>query len=726
MKKIFKIAGAELQNLFYSPVAWLILVIFSFQTSSIFTDALQDNAQRVSMDYMVFMMTRYGFQLDAMQGYLYLYIPLLTMGLMSREFNTGSIKLLYASPVSNTQIILGKYLAIMIYGLFLVGVLMSFVVFGIFIMPGLDVPILLTGVSAIYLLICAYAAIGLFMSSLTAYQVVAAMGTLAIFATLNFMGYLAQDVPFLRDITYWLSLSNRTSFMLWGLICSEDVLYFLIVISMFLALTIVRLRFSRDRRSPLFMTAVYTGIIVVAMLLGYVTSRPKMMTYWDVSKTKMNTLTPASQDVLKRLTGKTTITSFVNIFDEANYTEALPKVINRDKDRFRHYLRFRPEIKMKYVYYYDATNFQLPPENKLSKLSERDRAKKVCEILGMDFNDVLSPQELKKVIDLKAEQYRFVRLIQRESGEKVFLRIFNDIERQPSEREITAAFKRLVMQLPTVGFLQGDGERDINNVGDRGYYELTRSITSRAAIINQGFEVAEVNLSAVAQVPANINILVLADMNKPFSPAAKAKLDAYIARGGDLIIAGDVGRQALMNPLTASFGVQFMDGQLVQQNKSDLPNVIGARLTRYATRISKYFNDFNLYKARLSMPGVTGLTYTTDKGFNVVPVFTSDSSGSRNEIETTNFVDDSASVDTDGREQVMSYPTVLALSRQIGNKTQKIMILGDADCLSNSELYHRRKDFKAFNSQLVNSVFFWMSNGEVPIDVSRPRWEITS
>lgn len=719
MKKIFKIAGAELRNLFYSPVAWLILVIFFFQTGSIFTDTLHENSMRVSMDYIIFNMSSEGFSLSSMQGYLYLYIPLLTMGIMSREFSSGSIKLLYASPVSNAQIILGKYLAIMIYGLLLVSIMVIFLLFGITIMPGLEVPVVVTGIISIYLLICAYAAVGLFMSSLTSYQVVAAMGTLAIFATLTFMGNMAQDVPFLRDITYWLSIANRTFFMLLGLICSEDVLYFFIVITMFLALTIARLQFSRDRRSGLFVAGTYTGIIVVAMLLGYITSRPKMMTYWDVSKTKINTLTPASQAVLKRLHGATTITSFVNIFDEANYTEALPKVINRDKDRFRHYLRFRPEIKMKYVYYYDATNFPLPPENKLSKLSERDRAKKICEILDMDFDDVLSPQELKKIVDLKNEQYSFVRVIQNENGGKTFLRIFNDLPRQPSEREITAAFKRLVMKLPTVGFLQGDGERDINNTGDRGYHLLTRNINSREALINQGFEVTEVNLSTEKEVPANINILVLADMNKPLSPEAKASLDAYIARGGNLIIAGDVGHQPFINPILAPLGVQMMEGQLIQQNKNDLPNVIGAKITKFAPEVSENFDQYPLFKARESMPGVTGLTYTTDKGFNVVPVLVSDSSGSRNELETTNFVDDSATVNASGAEKEMSYPVALALSRPMGKRTQKIFVMGDADCLSNSEIYHNRRDFRAGNSLLPDPVFYWMSDGEVPIDISR-------
>ena len=46
-------------------------------------------------------------------------MPLLTMGLMSREFSSRSIKLLYSSPVTSSQIVMGKFLAMMAYGLVL-------------------------------------------------------------------------------------------------------------------------------------------------------------------------------------------------------------------------------------------------------------------------------------------------------------------------------------------------------------------------------------------------------------------------------------------------------------------------------------------------------------------------------------------------------------------------------------------------------------------------------
>ena len=62
-----------------------------------------------SLTYSIFLGI-YGF-LSSIVSNLYIYIPLLTMGLLSRETSSGSIKLLYSSPVSSVQIVAGKYLA---------------------------------------------------------------------------------------------------------------------------------------------------------------------------------------------------------------------------------------------------------------------------------------------------------------------------------------------------------------------------------------------------------------------------------------------------------------------------------------------------------------------------------------------------------------------------------------------------------------------------------------
>ena len=126
MRNIYDIARAELQSLFYSPIAWLILIIFTFQSAGIFGGHLAGMVMGKELGYSLSDLT-YKLFVDqwsggifpVIQGYLYLYIPLLTMGVMSRELSSGSIKLLYSSPISNTHIVLGKFLAMVVYAFLL-------------------------------------------------------------------------------------------------------------------------------------------------------------------------------------------------------------------------------------------------------------------------------------------------------------------------------------------------------------------------------------------------------------------------------------------------------------------------------------------------------------------------------------------------------------------------------------------------------------------------------
>lgn len=722
MRTIYKIAKTELQTLFYSPVAWLVIVIFIFQTGMTFTNMMDGLVRNQSLGYGVTAATfnifanTWGGVFPAVQGYLYLYIPLLTMGLMSREFGSGSIKLLYSSPVTNIQIILGKFLSMMIYGLVLVALVLIFVIFGAFTVKDFDFPLVLTGLLGIYLLICAYAAVGLFMSSLTSYQVVAAMLTLAMLGALNYIKDMWQDIEFVRDITYWLSISGRTSEFVRGLICSEDFLYFIIVIVMFLALTIIRLQACRQKSPWLLTLGRYTGVILLACFLGYLSSRPTLMGYYDSTATKINTLTPNSQDVISRLDGGVTIKSYLNALDERDIWTAAPSRVKTDQERFRHYLRFKPDMKLEYVYYYDTIQ-SASQDSRFPNMNTKQRAREIMRIHNIDSTLFLTPTQIREQIDLSGEGNLFVRVLERENGQKTFLRVFDDMQHLPGEAEITAAFKRIAMKLPNVGFLTGHGERDINLVGDRAYSTFALDKKFRYALMNQGFDVTQLKLTN--EIPDDINIIVIAEMKEPLTETEEQRLDRYIARGGNLLITCEPNRSVVMNALLDKFGVKLSQGTLVNSTENFLPDLIVATPTQKAIDLNFYFSGMKENKASLVMPGVAGLDYTEDKGYTIAPLFVTDSLA-WNEMETTNFVDEQPTLSADKGEVQKSYATALALSRKVGEKEQKIMILGDADCFSNGELSMTRKGISASNYSVILGGFYWMSNNEVPIDVRRP------
>lgn len=68
---------------------------------------------------------------------------------------------------------------------------------------------------------------------------------------------------------------------------------------------------------------------------------------------------------------------------------------------------------------------------------------------------------------------------------------------------------------------------------------------------------------------------------------------------------------------------------------------------------------------------------------------------------------------------------MLALTRQVGDREQRIVVLGDADCISNSELLMNRIGVQTSNFSLITGMFRWLSYGEFPLSITRPAFKDT-
>lgn len=697
MKTIVRIAWLELCALFYSPVAWLTLIIFIIQSGLDFASTLQLFERYQEMGEKMDNLTQDVYSssilglFSLVQRNLYLYIPLMTMGLVSREIHSGSIKLLLSSPITIGEIVLGKYLAMMVYGLAFLGVLILCSAAGVFFIQSADTGLLFSGLLGLYLLICAYSAIGLFMSCLTSYQVVAAISTFVVFAALNYVGNLGQTMAFVRDITWFLSISGRSAQFITGLITSKDVLYFLIVIALFLGLAITKLKANREALSLLRKTTRYALLVVSMLLLGYLTSRPRLTGYADLTATRSRTLTPNSQKIVKQMDGRLKVHSYVNMLDANNYY-GLPGSSNRDLVFFEQYLRFLPDISFEYTYYYDSSkNDKLYKNN--PGISLKELAKRSAHSAELDFNNLLTPAAMKKIIDLAPEEHRFVRQLEYEGKDKQirrsYLRVYDDVNRVPSESEISAALKRLIVTPPKIAFLTGNGERSVDKAGDKDYKVITRQLTFRYSLINQGFDVVNLSLPD-SGIPKNITVVVLADPRTTLSPEELAKLNQYLDAGGNMLIAGEPGNQALLNPLLQGLGVQLGSDTITQISKDFAPDFVKAALASPPQTNGPNYEDLRKEHAEIGMPGVTTLRYNTNSGWAISPLLFKDQN------------------------------TVLALTltRPIGNRQQKIIVLGDADFMNNAEA--GRRNAKTSNFFFITGLFKWLSDDEFPIDTKRP------
>ncbi len=724
MKKIIRIAQLELNTLFYSPIAWFLLIVFLFQCGMAYTGSIENwltsqllgGAYARSLSFLtqkVFVIP--GGTFSSMTGKLYLYLPLLTMGLVSREISSGTIRLLYSSPIKVREIIFGKFLAMMVYSLLLTLILGFFVVAGLFNIQFADYGMLLSGLLGVYLLLCAYSAIGLFMSCLTSYQVVAALSTLVLLGALSYIGTLWQDIDFVRDLTYFLSISGRTENMLGGLITTRDILYFGVIIYIFLGMSILKLQAGRESKPVLIKVGRYAGIIVSALTIGYLGSRPGAIGYLDTTATKSKTLAPAAQKIIKEMDGPLEVTSYINLL-ENHFWYGLPAQRNADMARWEQYLRFKPDIKFSYVYYYDSTSdrsiFKYNPGMSLRALAER-----YSKTSKVDLDRFRTPAEIRQMIDLRPEDNRYVMQL-KYKGKSTFLRLFDDMIVFPTETETSAALKRMMGDLPRIAFLEGDLERSIDKIGDRDYMTLTSQKTFRYALVNQGFDVETISLKD-SSVPSDIAGLVIADPRINFDTAVLTKLQQYIDKGGNLLIAGEPGKQALLNPLLQKLGVQIMDGTIVQPSKQYAPDLVLPYLTNAAGSLSRALGVTAEDSARLSMPGVAGLRYSGKSDFAVSPLAVTDGKLSWN--KKGRLVTDSADVvysPGEGDEKG-SFPLALRLTRMVGGREQRIVVAGDADFLSNAEL--SRRNVRTANFSFNTAVFGWFSYGAFPIDSSRPR-----
>ncbi|MGI0107024.1 Gldg family protein [Salinimicrobium sp. WS361] len=712
MKKILKIAKLELSLLFYSPIAWLILIIFIIQCGVNFVELLEAREAQQQLGYPVKGLTmdifggNQGF-FAAVQNKLYLYIPLLTMGLMSRELSSGSLKLLLSSPVTNRQIILGKFLSMMLYGFLLVLVLMLIVGFGAFFIENLDFKFLIGGILGLYLLICAYAAIGLFMSSLTSYQVVAAVSTLAVLAALNFVGEIGQSIDYVRDITYWISIQGRADNFINGLISTKDLIYFILVIGLFLLLTIMRLNSGREIRSSMVMATRYALVVIVVLFIGYFSSLPAFDVYYDTTRFKEQTLTQNSQELLEKLEEPLTITTYVNVLNVWANVGA-PKYRIMDLNQFDKYTRFLPDLEMRYVPYYD---YSLNSRDSTEKTLE-ERGRQAAIAYGYDFEDLLTPEEIREQIDLVPELNLFVRTVEYE-GRSTFLRMFFDMVTYPEEAEISAAIKRLLQEPPVVGVLSGNDERRIDLTGDRSYKDLTNTNNSRGALINKGFDVVEIAIDSVQEIPIDLAALVIADPFNTYSEEQAQKINNYVEAGGNMLIAGEPGKQSLLNPIIEQFGLTFKEGMLLQESEKFELDLIQAEVAEEASKIGIEFENEHV----ISLPGAVGISINSDKKFNVIPVLKADSDAVWNksgnfDLETDTIVFDPQ---TDLRSEA---PLAVAVTRKFEDKQQKIVVIGDADFMSNGEL--GRFNLRPRNYEFTFQMFKWFSDGEFPVDTSRP------
>ncbi len=261
MKNMLAIYRKEMGHYFVSPIAYVFIGLFLILTAFFFNFFLQAVIQQslsMEMEGMRFGMSQnIDVPSEVMRAFfgllstLVLFItPILTMGVYAEERKRGTMELLMTSPLTELDIVLGKFFAsLTLYALMLLPTL-SYVVFMYMRsepMPPLRV--LVAGYGGILLLGAALLALGTFISSLTENQIIAAVLTFAAFLLIwvldighNASGALASVLTYLSVIRHYEDFTR-------GVVDTSALVYYVSFAVFFVFLTVRSVDSMRWRRA---------------------------------------------------------------------------------------------------------------------------------------------------------------------------------------------------------------------------------------------------------------------------------------------------------------------------------------------------------------------------------------------------------------------------------------------------------------------------------------------
>jgi ABC-2 type transport system permease protein len=234
MNNVWSIAKKEIKSYFSSPIAYVVITVFLLLTGFFFASAvnwfsaqsiqMSQNpyySQQININQMVFSPLFHN-----MSIILLLMLPLLTMRLFSEEKKIGTEELLFTSPVSIGQIIVGKFVAAL--GVLAVMLALSFLpAIFTFLWGNPELAQILNGYLGLFLMGAAFIAAGIFFSSLTENQIVSAIltfGALLLFWILNWAAYSATGMW--KGVLDYLSIFQHFDDMTRGILDTADVAYY--------------------------------------------------------------------------------------------------------------------------------------------------------------------------------------------------------------------------------------------------------------------------------------------------------------------------------------------------------------------------------------------------------------------------------------------------------------------------------------------------------------------
>ncbi len=246
MKKTLSIGFTEFKRLFNTPLAWSVLAILQFILALMFL-MLVEQFIGVVQPQMATSANPPGVT-DIVIAPLYLWagiimlavMPIMTMRSFAEERMNKTLTLLLSSPLSSTQIVLGKFFGILLFVIVIV-LMLLLMPLSLTLGTELDWGKVLTSSFGLFLLLSSFAAAGLFLSSLTSQPIIAAISSFGLLLLLVVLYLSGKSQSNGSELFIYISHFSHFLPFLDGLFDTSDLVYYLLFIVGFLILTIRKL-----------------------------------------------------------------------------------------------------------------------------------------------------------------------------------------------------------------------------------------------------------------------------------------------------------------------------------------------------------------------------------------------------------------------------------------------------------------------------------------------------
>ncbi|QXV67273.1 gliding motility-associated ABC transporter substrate-binding protein GldG [Mucilaginibacter sp. 21P] len=457
--------------------------------------------------------------------YLFMFlVPAITMRSLAEERKEGTFELLLTRPLTNFQIVLGKYLAGVVIVLFaLVPTLVYYFSVSTLGTPqgNIDTGAVIGSYIGLFLLGAVFTAIGVFASSVSKTQVIAF--TIAVF--LCFFFYSGFDslstILSLQNLGLQnLGITEHYNSISRGVLDTRDLMYFLVLIALFIWLTLYVLHRQLKRKfvNTAFLT-VFGGVLALTLL------STKYFSRFDFTKEKRFTISPISRNIMQKLPGTVKVTVFLQ---GDNFPGGMKRLQTSVKDMLSDLQAYSNNNDLQFEFIEPLSGLNQEQQNQ--KLDELQRKGIEPQNLSVKTDDGVSQ---KLIIPFALVSYSNksvpVKLLETQSNVNLSPDEVLNNSIQNLEYAFTSAIKKVTNGgMQRIGFTEGH-----NELKDR---ELNGAMQS----LSDGYLVGRVNLATIPfDSLTKISLLVIPKPDKAFTEAEKFKLDQFIMRGGRVLWAID-------------------------------------------------------------------------------------------------------------------------------------------------------------------------------------------